>query len=613
MKARFRKIHLLAHHSDQETLTSALQDLGVVHLELDTQFRNELLEDLELQKNNLAKAIDFIKKHADHKNQVSASYDEEDLPVSSIVDQVLESKHLRESIFHEEEVLRKDKLRLLPWKGIDLDRLRSLTASNVNVQFCVVEKRAFREKDLQGATFSIVHEEADRLYVVIFSIDPLSDQFETVELPSMSMSEIEKAEKRLIQRKKELAETIHSYSHYLPGFLEEKVRLDDQFMLLTANGSYKQYGEGSIAYLKGWFPATMEERLIHFMKRDNYSFAITEPTAQDRVPVLLENPKYPKLFESITRIFQMPGYYEMDLTPFIAVFYPILFAYCLGDAGYGMILLLVAMLGWFTFFKKLRKVATLGMILGIFTTFMGVVKSGSIFGMPIIKEASSPLMSYLHQFVFIPDNSDVVFNAFNVALMIGVVQIIVGIIISIANKVIYENMVAALPRIGKLMMVSSLIWMFLADMQEMEILQPLPGLRKGLLLSGVLMVLLFHDMSLSWARRAANGILPVFFIFTGVLGDVLSYVRLFALGVASSVLGLVVNQIGSQIMTGSWWALLLGVIFLIAGHSLNFALAALGAFVHPLRLTFVEFYNNAQFEGGGVIYKPLRKMNIITK
>ena len=77
---------------------------------------------------------------------------------------------------------------------------------------------------------------------------------------------------------------------------------------------------------------------------------------------------------------------------------------------------------------------------------------------------------------------------------------------------------------------------------------------------------------------------------------------------ASSVLGLVVNQIGMQIMDSGWWGWILGIVFLLFGHSLNLALAILGAFVHPLRLTFVEFYNNAQFEGGGIEYKPFKKL-----
>jgi V/A-type H+-transporting ATPase subunit I len=193
--------------------------------------------------------------------------------------------------------------------------------------------------------------------------------------------------------------------------------------------------------------------------------------------------------------------------------------------------------------------------------------------------------------------------------MIGVVQVLVGIMVSITNSIGLKSWLAGAPQLGKLLIISSLIWIFLADMQEVTLLQPLFSVRHILLILGVLLVLFFHNTKAPILSRAASGILPLFFIVTGILGDVLSYVRLFALGVASSVLGLVVNQIGTQIMENSWWGILIGSLFLIFGHSLNFALATLGAFVHPLRLTFVEFYNNAQFEGGGIPYKPFRKIN----
>jgi V/A-type H+-transporting ATPase subunit I len=91
------------------------------------------------------------------------------------------------------------------------------------------------------------------------------------------------------------------------------------------------------------------------------------------------------------------------------------------------------------------------------------------------------------------------------------------------------------------------------------------------------------------------------------LGDILSYVRLFALGVTSGVLGLVVNQIGTDMIGESWYSYVMAILFLIFGHSLNLALAVLGSFIHPLRLTFVEFYNNAQFEGGGKAFESFTK------
>ena len=91
---------------------------------------------------------------------------------------------------------------------------------------------------------------------------------------------------------------------------------------------------------------------------------------------------------------------------------------------------------------------------------------------------------------------------------------------------------------------------------------------------------------------------------TGIFGDVLSYIRLFALGVSSTILGYVINSMALQIKEIPYVGIILFVIFLILGHTGNILISSLGSFVHPMRLTFVEFYKNAGFEGGGKEYKP---------
>ena len=610
MKAKFKKLSLLVHHRDRETTSNILQDLGVIHLEIDTSFRNDSIDEIELRKDRLKKALDIIRKHTDNEPIESDSKLDPDLPVDVIADQILTLKYKKEADAQERELLRKNKLRLLPWGNFQQNKLARLTQSDIKVAFYAVQPKVFKQYDFSPLTYFVINESPDQIYFVVLSKgQELSLPFERVQLPAMSLADISFKEKILNKSKVEFTEAVYSYLPYLPMLHEALINLENQEMLHLANASYEEHGNGTIAHLTGWFPAYLEDRLSNSLEQKKHVYTISEPNLEDKVPVLLKNPKYPKLFESITNIFQLPGSYEMDLTPFIAVFYPILFAYCLGDAGYGLILFSIASAGWFTFWKSSRNMATLGMILGFFTTLMGVVKSGSVFGLPIASDQSNPIFQFLTPYVIIPDDRGVVFNAFNVALMIGVVQVIVGILVSIINRIRFKSLLAGIPQIGKLLIVVSLIWMFLADMQGVAFLEPFSEARHFTLILGMLLVLFFHDMKVPVLSRAASGILPVFFIVTGILGDVLSYVRLFALGVASSVLGLVVNQIGTQIMANNWWGIFIGIIFLLFGHSLNFALASLGAFVHPLRLTFVEFYNNAQFEGGGIPYKPFRKIN----
>ncbi|HKL09178.1 MAG TPA: V-type ATPase 116kDa subunit family protein, partial [Bacteroidales bacterium] len=123
----------------------------------------------------------------------------------------------------------------------------------------------------------------------------------------------------------------------------------------------------------------------------------------------------------------------------------------------------------------------------------------------------------------------------------------------------------------------------------------------------IAMILLFANPEKNMIVSVFSGLYDVYNMITGVFGDLLSYIRLFALGISSAILGLVFNQIAAQFLGGSFLSYLPFIIILIIGHGLNIFMASLGAFVHPLRLTFVEFYKNAGFMGGGKKYKPFSK------
>jgi V/A-type H+-transporting ATPase subunit I len=101
-----------------------------------------------------------------------------------------------------------------------------------------------------------------------------------------------------------------------------------------------------------------------------------------------------------------------------------------------------------------------------------------------------------------------------------------------------------------------------------------------------------------------GGLWVLYGVITGFFGDILSYIRLFALGVSSGILGFVINSIGQQFLSIKIVGPVIFIVFMLVGHALNIALGALSGFVHPLRLTFVEFFNNAGFNGPGMEYKP---------
>lgn len=608
MKEQMKKISVLAFYKDKDEVTSTLQQLGVIHLELDEKAYSNDIKTLQERHLQVSRVMQMIQDHLPEDGTVSQPVSK-GLTPGMILEEVTSLKRQLDRNLQHLDKLNKERVKLKPWGEFDRQRIKRLEEEGIRFTFYVAHYKEFQQYDLGESICEVIHVGGRMAYFVQVEKDTHETlPFEQVQLPENTLTEIDRELTRLKAENVELANKMGAYQANIDGLKHELGVINSQLEYELAINSYDDYAQGKILYLKGWYPVALEEKISKTLHEKGSTFTLEEPGPGDKVPVKLKNSSYTRLFEPITKIFQLPNYYELDLTPLIAVFYPIFFAYCLGDAGYGLIVLGASVAGWFTFLRNTRNLALLGVLLGSFTTLMGVVKSGSVFGLPITGSEALPIFSFLAQFVYIPDDQSYVFNAFNVALMIGVVQILTGVISSIVNKTIYHSFSAALPQVGKLLIIVGTLVLFLANMQNVELFKPYVLVAQIMLFSGIGLVLVSHDLKLSLFKRVGGGLLPLFFIFTGLLGDALSYVRLFALGVASSVLGLVVNQIGMQIMDSGWWGWILGIVFLLFGHSLNLALAILGAFVHPLRLTFVEFYNNAQFEGGGIEYKPFKKL-----
>lgn len=586
-------------------LTRSMQELGLLHIVQGHERLPEETESLIHEQNLINRLIKLLENEtaSDEAPRVSNP-----IEIKELVKRLQEIAEQVEDVHHELEILDKRIQHLAPWGDYTFEKFQRLIDQGLYIYLCHTDKRSFDRLDRSEDIVELIHQKGrDSFFVVLTRKDQYTAPFECFPLPESSLSNLRDRINELKNEDSVLKASLGEYEVYLPVLLEFKTAITDTMALAEAQSSFSAHSEGKVISLSAWFPSPKEQEVVKFLEGEKVVWQIRDPQEGESVPVVLKNRKYPKLFESITKIFDLPNYYETDLTPFLAVFYPILFAYCLGDAGYGFALVALMVAGYFSFLKGSRNVAVLGMILGGSTMIVGLVKAGSIFGIALLPDHPVGWVRQLSEWVVIPDDSSLVFNAFNVALMIGVIQVLTGIVLSIYNKAKFKGYAYAIAPFGKLLMVSSLIWIFLVDMQEVGTLDVLNDFRKYLLLTGIILVLFFHDVDLSVAKRIGGSFMPLFFIFTGILGDILSYVRLFALGLASSVLGLVVNQIGLQIMEGGIISISMGVLFLLFGHTLNFAIAALGSFVHPLRLTFVEFYGNVGFQGKGLIYRPFSK------
>ena len=273
-----------------------------------------------------------------------------------------------------------------------------------------------------------------------------------------------------------------------------------------------------------------------------------------------------------------------------------LIGFCLGDAGYGLLLLIGISIYKIKAKPALRPILSLAQWLGAATVVMGIV-SGTFFGIQLL-EVQVPWVAKFRSLML--DSQQL----FDLALIIGGVQIIFGMFLKVANQWKQYGFPAALSTIGWLILIlgEGACYLFSMKGYDTRIAMYVVGGVAGVF------IFLLNNLKRNVFINIGAGLWDSYNTVTGLLGDTLSYIRLFALGISSAVLGLVFNDLAVN-MSGDIPVVkqLVMLIILVFGHSVNLFMAGLGSFVHPMRLTFVEFYKNAGFEGGGKKYQPFRR------
>ncbi|MDR2139972.1 MAG: V-type ATP synthase subunit I [Tannerella sp.] len=361
--------------------------------------------------------------------------------------------------------------------------------------------------------------------------------------------------------------------------------------------------EDKLRLLEGWIPAAQAGAMEQALEAEGYFFRKLETAPGDDVPILFRNNAFSRLFEPISRLYMLPKYSELDMTPFLAPFFMLFFGLCLGDSGYGLLLLLGATGAKLFMAQKLpasvKPVLSLVQLLGISTFFCGLL-TGAFFGTNVY-DWGIPALEQLKEKVAM-DNS----KMFMMALLLGAVQILFGMCLNVANRMIQFGFVHGLSTIGWIILLAGtgVAWLFPGVM-------PLFG-TLHLSVAGIAAVLIFflNSPGKNIFLNIGLGIWDAYNMATGLLGDVLSYVRLFALGLSGGILASVFNSLATGMRPDN---VILGpvvmALILLIGHALNIFMNVLGAVVHPMRLTFVEFFKNAGYTGGGKAYKPFQWKN----
>lgn len=591
MIEKMRRYSFVLYHMDYEAFLRELQKLGMVHLIKNTEARTDSLTSSMQLMQDYAENIAYLKKLVSQTPK-SATL----LTPKMLYNKVREARDERDRLLRQTDILRKQIRDLAPWGHFDYSLETKIEAQGIRVDFHTCLKNHFKPEWIEQYAIEIINEVNGVLYFVIFNDDGSPTlEADTFSFHHHTLQELESQLKEIEDRLKDIDQYLHDTAPTAIEIFEAEVKnlaRACEFEDATLQGD--SAAEDNVKVLGGFIPQLLEPELKQFLDQQGVIYFAEDATVEDNPPIMLRNGWFARLFEPISKMYMLPNYNEFDLTPFFAPFFMLFFGFCNADMAYGVVFILLALF----LRKKLkdpaaRSLMLLIIIFGISSIVMGWIM-GSVLGFDL-KQTS------LDKYIFVRNNEQI----FNYSLLLGAIQILFGTLVNGFKQARQSGFKYFLAPFGTFLFLLALILMGAGLLgTDTSAIKPFI---KYPLWAGLALMLLFNNPAKNPLVNIPGGLWVLYNVVTGFFGDVLSYIRLFALGVSSAILGFVINSIGQQFLGAKIIGPVIFFVFMVAGHGLNIALGALSGFVHPLRLTFVEFYKNAGFNGPGLEYKPFGK------
>ncbi|MDX9770015.1 MAG: V-type ATPase 116kDa subunit family protein [Tenuifilaceae bacterium] len=596
------KYGFLVYHRDFDSFLGRLQDMGMVDIERHTKALSEEERSLMNEINRYSQTLKDLKIRESQLDQVPQGSPLDSDAVIIEFDNLIKEK---EQVDNSIRKAQKDLIDVRPWGSFSIDLLNKINSSGLKIRFFVTNEKAFNESTLDDFTIEVINNEAGQIHFVwIQENSEATLPFDAVEVkaPTYSASGKEAEIASLKGQSHEIDKRLDELTYYIPQLETTKDELVNKLEINSVTLSAEKQADEKVYVLQGWVPIPKNDEFVQFLEKESIIFISEKAKKEDNAPILLKNNKFAKLFEPIGSLFTNPTYGELDLTPLFAPFFMMFFGFCLGDAGYGLVMLLGASLYKFKAKKEMRPILSLVQWLSLSTVIFGII-TGTFFGVELVK-VTIPFVEKFKD-MFLDQN-----QLFALALIIGAIQIVFGMFVKAANQIRLWGWKYAISTFGWiLLIVGSAAFYGLSQLEGFDV--EFMGLAHKIMLgiAGV-GIMFFNSPGKNPFVNFGLGLWDSYNMVTGLFGDILSYIRLFALGLSSAILGNVFNSLAFGMspdipVVGA----IVTIIILVAGHSINLFMAALGSLVHPMRLTFVEFYKNAGFVGGGKTYQPFHKKN----
>ncbi|RHJ91304.1 V-type ATP synthase subunit I [Parabacteroides bouchesdurhonensis] len=605
MIVKMSKYAFMVYHKEYDTFLNTLRGLGVVHIkETKSITDDEHLQKLLAERKRVNTLMRFFKNlNAAKKDVKLAPARELDKKEGlKLMEKIEELQEKKLQLLAYRQSLEKDIDYMSIWGEFSYQNINRLKRAGYDVTFfsCPTAKYEPVWGDLYNA-FLINNFQSVTYFLTVTKEGTLIDiDADRPKMPAMGMAKLlirhEQCLKEIEEVDNELKRCASDDYKTLDAFDKN---LQNEFNLINALVQTDKQAADKLMLLEGWVPAEDAPAMEKELEKQGYFFQELEIEDGDKVPIKLRNNKFNRLYEPITRMFSLPNYGELDPTPFFAPFFMLFFGLCFGDGGYGLLLIIACAIAKRKVKADYKPFLTLFQYLGLAALIVGTC-TGSFFG---IELAKVPALSKVKDYFV---NSD---NLMTFSIIIGLVQIIFGKCVAAFKIKIQRGVKYSIAPFAWVFVIVSLVCAFGLPYLNVHLSDTVMTVFYVIGGAGLLVAYLYNSPGKNIFLNFGTGLWNTYNMASGLLGDTLSYIRLFAIGLTGAILGGVFNTLAISMTDGLNIVLriILMLFILLVGHTINIGLCTISSLVHPLRLIFVEYYKNAEFEGGGKAYTPFKK------
>ena len=605
MIVKMSKYAFMVYHREYDAFLTTLRELGVVHVkETNSVLDNAELQALLAERKQVSTAIRYCKNLNSQTKEVTVAPARGLTKAEGLklVGKLEEMQEKQAQLQAAKVSLEKDIAYMDIWGEFSYANIRRLKKAGFDVTFfsCPTSKyepkwgeeyNAFLVNNFQSVTYFVT---------VTKTGTPIDIDAERPKMPDRGLAKLHLAMEQLLDNIKVLNNQLKEYAaEQYNTLVELEKNIQNEFNLSNTLVQTDREAGDKLMLLEGFVPTEEAPAMEVALEKEGYYFQELDIQDGDRVPIKLKNNKFNRLYEPITKMFSLPNYTEFDPTPLFAPFFMLFFGLCFGDGGYGLLVLLAC-----SFFKRkvnpdFKPYLTLFQYLGLAAIIVGTC-TGSFFGIAL---ADVPALSKVKDYFVSSD------NLMTFSIVIGLVQIIFGKTVAAFKMKAQKGVKYSIAPFAWVFVITALALAFGLPMLNLQLPETVKTVFIGIAVIGLVVAYLYNSPGKNIFLNFGTGLWNTYNMASGLLGDTVSYIRLFAIGLTGAILGGVFNQLAVDMTEGMNIVLraVCMLLILLVGHAINIGLCTISSLVHPLRLIFVEYYKNAEFEGGGKEYRPFKK------